>query len=129
VSSRTGRIADKLDAIWQERYGQAAGGPAAMRMSLATARQLLGLPADVDYTKADVIAAFRRAAKKAHPDVGGTEEMFRLLVEARDRLLAAIGTSAPAPKPPTYAPEGMRVVYRRGSSSRRRLGSTRYLAG
>ena len=134
VSSRTGRIAEKLDKLWHERYGQATGGPAAMRMPLATARQLLGLPADADYTKADVIAAFRRAAKKAHPDVGGTEEMFRLLVEARDRLLAAIGTSAPAPKPPTYAPEGVRVIYRTGSSQRRleasgrpRLGSTRYL--
>jgi hypothetical protein len=119
ASSRTGRIANKLDQLWQERYGARGGGPAAMRMPLATARQLLGLSADADYTKADVLAAFRRAAKKAHPDVGGTEEMFRLLVEARDRLLAAIGTSAPAPKPPTYAPEGVRVVYRTGRSASR----------
>ena len=96
-------------------------------MPLATALRLLGLAADADYSKADVLVAFRRAAKKAHPDAGGTEEMFRLLVEARDRLLAALGTSAPAPKPPTYAPEGVRVVYRTGRSSRQRIGSTRYL--
>jgi hypothetical protein len=88
---------------------------------------LLGLPADADYTREDVLAAFRRAAKKAHPDVGGTPEMFRTLVEARGRLLAALGTSAPAPKPPTYAPEGTRVVYRRVSISRQRLGRTRQL--
>jgi hypothetical protein len=43
---------------------------------------------------------------KAHPDHGGTPEMFRVLVEARDRLLAALGTSAPAPKPRAYAPSG-----------------------
>ena len=126
VSSRTGRIAEKLDRLWQERYA-ASGGPAVMQMPLATALQLLGLPPDADYTKADVIAAFRRAAKKAHPDAGGTAEMFRVLVEARDRLLAAIGTSAPPPKPPTYAPAGARVVYRQASSRRPRLGSTRYL--
>ena len=126
VSSRTGRIAEKLDRLWQERYA-ASGGPAVMQMPLATALQLLGLPPDADYTKADVIAAFRRAAKKAHPDAGGAAKMFRVLVEARDRLLAAIGTSAPPPKPPTYAPAGARVVYRQASSRRPRLGSTRYL--
>jgi hypothetical protein len=123
VSSRTGRIADKLDAIWQEKYGRAAGGvPAAMQMPIAQAFALLGVPAN--YTRDDVIAGFRRAVKKAHPDVGGTPEMFRLLVEARDRLLAALGTSAPAPKMPTYAPKGARVVYRRVSSRQARIGST-----
>ena len=29
------------------------------------------------------------------------------MLEARDRLLAALGTSAPAPKPPVYAPSGV----------------------
>src|SRR6185436_18704571 len=57
-------------------------------------------------TKEDVIAAFRAAAKKVHPDVGGTDEQFCELLAARDRLLAALGTSAPAPKMPTYAPSG-----------------------
>jgi DnaJ homolog subfamily C member 19 len=66
-----------------------------MRMPLDEARQLLGLP--LNYTREDVIAAFRRAVKKAHPDLGGTAEMFHKLVEARDRLLAALGTSAPRP--------------------------------
>jgi hypothetical protein len=63
---------------------------------------LLGVPED--YSREDVITAFRRKAKAAHPDAGGTAEMFRVLVEARDRLLAALGTSAPPPKPPSYAP-------------------------
>ncbi len=45
--------------------------------------------------------------------------MFQKLVEARDRLLAALGTSAPPPKPPAYYPKGVRVTYGRSSSSSR----------
>jgi hypothetical protein len=127
VSSRTGRIAAKLDEVWQGRYGRAEGGaPPAMRMPLDEARRLLGLP--LNYTRDEVIAAFRRAVKKAHPDLGGTAEMFHKLVEARDRLLAALGTSEPAPKAPAYAPSGMTVVYRSGGSRRQSLGSTRRLS-
>jgi hypothetical protein len=122
VSSRTGRIAKELDDLWWERYGTAGSVPPSMQMPLAEAMELLGVPAD--YSRDDVIAGFRRAVKKAHPDVGGTAEMFRKLVEARDRLLAALGTKAPAPKMPTYAPKGSQLVYRSGRSSRTRLPST-----
>lgn len=122
ASSRTGRAAGLFDQMWQDRYGHAAGGvPPVMQMPLAEAMALLGVPAD--YTHDDIIAAFRREAKKVHPDMGGTAEQFRQLVEARDRLLAALGTSAPAPTMPTYAPKGAQVVYRRvRTSSQRRLG-------
>lgn len=121
VSSRTGRIANELDAIWWKRYGASGGVPPSMQMPLADAMAMLGVPAD--YTKDDVISGFRKAAKLAHPDAGGTAEMFRKLVEARDRLLSALGTSAPPPKPPSYAPKGAQVIYRTGSgSSRARLG-------
>lgn len=121
VSSRTGRIAAALDASWWKRYGTAGGAPPAMQMPLEQARLLLGLAKD--YTREDVIAAFRRKVKAAHPDLGGTAEQFRLLVEARDRLLTALGTSAPPPKPPDYAPKGVHVVYRVGGRSRRSLGA------
>jgi hypothetical protein len=140
VSSRTGRIAEHLDAMWQERYGRhtAGGVPPIMQMRLAEARALLGVPAD--YTEEDVKTAFRHAAKKAHPDLGGTAadagEIFRKLVEARDRLLKAIGTSAPPPKMPAYYPSGTQIRYRtvrRATPSRlghtRRLGYTRRLTG
>jgi hypothetical protein len=83
------------------------GVPPVMQMALAQAIALLGLAAD--YTKEDVLAAFRRAVKKAHPDLGGTAELFASLVKARDRLLAALGTSAPQPRPPQYAPKGSRL--------------------
>jgi hypothetical protein len=124
VSSRTGRIAKELDDIWHQRYGHATGGPPpAMQMPLEQARLLLGLPAN--YSKADVLAAFRSKAKQAHPDVGGTPEIFRLLVEARDRLLTALGTREAPPKPPSYAPRGADITYRtyRSGSSRARLGT------
>jgi hypothetical protein len=129
VSSRTGRIADRLDEMWQERYAHhAAGGvPPVMQMPLAEARAMLGVPAD--YTEEDVKTAFRRAVKKAHPDLGGTAEDFCRLVEARDRLLAALGTSAPPPKMPAYYPSGMQIRYRtvrRATPSR--LGQTRRLS-
>jgi hypothetical protein len=127
VSSRTGRIAAELDQLWQELYGHAAGGaPPAMQMPLAEAIALLGVPAD--YTEDDVIAAFRRAVKKAHSDLGGTEADFCRLVEARDRLLAALGTSVPAPEMPAYYRSGTRIRYGSGRrSQRQRLGQMRRL--
>lgn len=97
-----------------------------MQMPLADAIALLGVP--INYTKEDVIAAFRREVKRAHPDLGGTAEMFRKLVEARDRLLAALGTSAPPPKMPAYYASGTTIRYRSGRGSQRRLGQTRRLA-
>ena len=63
-----------------------------MQMPLEQARLLLGL--GLDYSRADVVTAFRRKAKQAHPDVGGTAEMFRLLVEALDVLTSATGGKA-----------------------------------
>jgi hypothetical protein len=80
VSSRTGRIAAKLDQLWWKRFGPRGSVPPSMQMPLAEAMALLGVPAD--YGKDDVIRCFRRAAMKAHPDQGGTAEMFRELVEA-----------------------------------------------
>jgi hypothetical protein len=129
VSSRTGRIAAELDEIWWRRYGRAASGvPPSMQMPLAEAMAILGVPAN--YTKADVLAAFRYKVKKAHPDLGGTAEMFHMLLEARDRLLAALGTSAPPPKPPVYAPSGVTLLYRSGGGScRPSLGMIRQLPG
>jgi hypothetical protein len=83
-----------------------------------------------NYTREDIIAAFRREVMKAHPDRGGTVEQFRLLVEARDRLLNSIGTSAAQLREPTFAPKGVKLRYRPVSLATRqaRLGHTRRLA-
>jgi hypothetical protein len=122
VSSRTGRIAGELDSLWWQRYGSRGTIPQAMRMPLAEAMTLLGV--SENYTREDVISGFRQAAKRAHPDVGGTPEMFRKMVDARDRLLAALGEKAKPPKMPTYYPKGVQAVYRVGRSSARAIGSS-----
>lgn len=121
VSSQTGRIAAALEEHWREQYGRNNPIPLAMKVPLADAMALLGVKAD--FTREDVIAAFRRKAKLAHPDLGGTPELFRALVEARDRLLAAIGTKEAPPKPPNYAPSGTKLVYGSGSSRANRLAA------
>jgi hypothetical protein len=51
-----------------------------------------GMPADHAAnlaTPAIVIAAYRKAARTAHPDAGGNADVFRLITKARDVLLAA----------------------------------------
>ena len=40
------------------------------------------------FTRADVETAFRRLARKLHPDAGGTHEAFQNLVSQRDLLLS-----------------------------------------
>lgn len=40
-----------------------------------------------DYTRRDVEIAFRRLARDAHPDTGGSQEAFHRLIEQRELLL------------------------------------------
>jgi hypothetical protein len=120
VSSRSGRIAARLDQIWRNHFFKGGAVPPALKMPLAEAIAILGVPSD--YTRADVIAAFRRKAKACHPDLGGSAEAFQKLVEARDRLLAALGIVEPAP--PAYYPSGTRVIYRSGRSGHARLAAS-----
>jgi hypothetical protein len=81
-------------------------------MPLAEARDLLCL--SEDHMRAAIIGAFRKAAVKAHPDTGGSAELFRRVVEARDRSFAALGMKAREVKMPEFAPKGVRLVYRSG---------------
>jgi len=52
-------------------------------------RRLLGLPQDLSPSRFAINSAFRRLAKSAHPDAGGSHEAFLRLTEARDALLNA----------------------------------------
>lgn len=52
-------------------------------------RQLLGLPFGCHLPATEIHRAFKRAAKTAHPDAGGSERAFLALAEARDALMKA----------------------------------------
>jgi hypothetical protein len=50
-------------------------------------RELLKLPLEGELLPSEINAAFRRLAKKAHPDAGGTNEEYTRISEARDALI------------------------------------------
>ncbi len=50
-------------------------------------REILNLPAGGALEASDINAAFRRLAKTAHPDAGGSDELYRRIAQARDALL------------------------------------------
>jgi hypothetical protein len=50
-------------------------------------REVLNLPMEGVLEASQITAAFRRLAKTAHPDAGGSNEHYRAITEARDALL------------------------------------------
>jgi hypothetical protein len=50
-------------------------------------RETLNLPVDGKLGEAQVKAAYRRLAQRAHPDVGGSHEQFLRITEARNALI------------------------------------------
>ncbi len=54
-------------------------------------REVLNLPIEGALALSEINAAFRRLAKIAHPDVGGSYEHYRRISEARDALLEQFG--------------------------------------
>ena len=60
--------------------------------SLARYRGVLGLQGGVRLSREGVLAAFKQKAKEHHPDSGGDPDVFRDIVEARDKLLEQIGS-------------------------------------
>lgn len=59
----------------------------AMQCSQIEYRTLLNLPEDGTLELSQIKSAYRKAAKKAHPDAGGSQEMFIRIKEACDALL------------------------------------------
>jgi hypothetical protein len=56
-------------------------------------RDVLSLPMEGALAPGDIKAAFRRLAKTAHPDAGGSGEHYRRIAEARDALLKQFGSA------------------------------------
>lgn len=57
-------------------------------------REVLDLPMEGPLEPAEINAAFRRLAKIAHPDAGGSNEDYRRITEARDALLEQFGRAS-----------------------------------
>lgn len=53
-------------------------------------RETLNLPLAGPLQPAEINSAFRRLAKTAHPDAGGTSEDYHRITEARDALLGLV---------------------------------------
>ncbi|MEM9358914.1 MAG: hypothetical protein AAGB04_22260 [Pseudomonadota bacterium] len=53
-------------------------------------RTLLGLNTGVPLSRDIILTAFKQKAKEHHPDSGGDPELFRDIVEARDKLLSRV---------------------------------------
>jgi curved DNA-binding protein CbpA len=57
-------------------------------------REVLDLPMEGALEPSEITAAFRRLAKTAHPDAGGSNERYRAITEARDALLELFGSAS-----------------------------------
>lgn len=57
-------------------------------------REALELPMEGVLEAAQITAAFRRLAKSAHPDAGGSNEQYRRISAARDALLEQLGSAS-----------------------------------
>ena len=83
---RMGAIRDLLAA--RDATGFGKRGDAGKSLTPADQhRQLLGLPLDRRLTGPEIHQAYKRAAKRAHPDGGGDTRKFQELSAARDALM------------------------------------------
>ncbi|WP_298694191.1 DnaJ domain-containing protein [uncultured Sulfuricurvum sp.] len=62
----------------------------AMPSSQYEYRTLLNLPIEGILELSQIKSAYRKAAKQAHPDAGGSQEMFIRIKEACDALIESV---------------------------------------
>ncbi len=83
---RLGVIRDVLQTLGAQQFGKRGTDP----KPLAPAeryRQVLGLPLGRRLSGPEIHQAYKRAAKRAHPDAGGNAREFQELSAARDALM------------------------------------------
>ena len=83
---RLGIVRDVLHELTTPRFGQRQ----TLSKSLSPEecyRQLLGLPLDRRLSGVEIHRAYKRVAKRAHPDAGGSAREFLELSAARDALM------------------------------------------
>jgi hypothetical protein len=80
---RFGAIRDVLHALDAPRFGKRAAVPASEQQQ----RLLLGLPPERQLSEPEIQQGYKRAAKRLHPDGGGSAREFTELSAARDALM------------------------------------------
>jgi hypothetical protein len=80
---RFGAIRDALHALDVPRFGKRASVPAPEQQH----RRLLGLPFERNLAESEIQQGYKRAAKRLHPDAGGSTHEFAELLAARDALM------------------------------------------
>ncbi len=71
---------------WSDHADRMAGRP-----GRELDRRLLGLPAEGRITVEAVKAAYKAAAREAHPDLGGSAEQMTAIIQAKERLIQGLG--------------------------------------
>ena len=80
---RFGAIRDALHALDAPRFGKRAAVPPPQQQH----RRLLGLPPERHLEETEIQRGYKRAAKRLHPDAGGSDREFAELSAARDALM------------------------------------------
>ncbi len=83
---RLGVVLDVVNDLTAPRFGRRNAAPKKLTNE-ERARRTLGLPLAVQLTCDEIQQAYRRLAKSAHPDRGGSEQAFLDLATARDVLI------------------------------------------
>ena len=83
---RLGVVLDVVHDLTAPRFGRRNAAPKKLTNE-ERARRTLGLPLAVQLTCDEIQQAYRRLAKSAHPDRGGSEQAFLDLSAARDVLI------------------------------------------
>jgi hypothetical protein len=83
---RVGAMRDVLHARDAPRFGKRNNTPKPLTLS-DRHRQMLSLPLGRRLSGPEIHQAYKRAAKKAHPDGGGDTRKFQELSAARDALM------------------------------------------
>src|SRR5882724_10047422 len=86
---RLGVINDVLHTLTTPTFGKRQNGPKSLT-SDERCRQLLGLPLGRHLSAPEIHQAWKRAARTAHPDAGGSEQQFQALSAARDALIKEV---------------------------------------
>jgi hypothetical protein len=85
---RFGALRDALHARTAARFGQR--GAEEVLTPEDRYRRMLGLPLGKRLFGPEISSAYKRAAKRAHPDAGGSQRAFLELIAARDALMKRV---------------------------------------